>query len=116
MYNTSITPEGTFEIPNVLVGLFDIYIKIDGYIQSESIGFELISGDNEILMSAPVSGDLNGDNGVNIVDVSVMNAAFGSNPDMPNYNYLADMNCDGGVNIVDVSILNGSFGLVGAQP
>lgn len=115
-YATTISQSGTFIISDTPVGLFDIYIKIEGYLQNAYFDFEMLDGTNNILMDDPIPGDLNGDNGVNILDFSVLNAAFGSVSGGASYNYLADMNCDGGVNIVDVSILNGSFGMIGDQP
>ncbi len=115
-YSTLISAAGTFSIAEIPVGTFDIYIKIDGYLADGYLGYVLIDGPNNLLMVSPIPGDLNGDNGVNIVDLSVVNGAFGSTTGAPNFNPLADMNCDGGVNIIDVSILNGSFGLTGDNP
>lgn len=78
--------------------------------------FSQLDGPNILNLGILLPRDLNKDNGVNIIDVSVANAAFGSTSESENYNYLADMNCNGGGNIIDISILNASFGMVGPQP
>lgn len=116
LYNTFINPDGSFAIPDALVGTYDIYIKIDGYLQSGHLGFEMIDGANNILIDTPLPGDLNGDNGVNVVDFSILSNAFGSSVGDPNFNLMADLNCDGGVNIVDFSMLSANFGIGGAMP
>ena len=116
LYTTTISPLGTFSISDTPEGTFDIYIKIEGYLQSEYLNVAMTGGENYILMDNPIPGDLNGDNGVNIVDISILIIAFGSISGSSDYNYLADLNCDGGVNIVDMSILIISFGMIGDQP
>lgn len=112
-YNTSINADGSFSLENVPLGAYDIYVKIEGNLQKGYLNQVMSAGTNNISLGSFVQGDLNGDNGVNIIDFSLLNAAFGSMEGAPNYNPLADINCDGGVNIIDISILNASFGLTG---
>ena len=70
-------------------------------------------GGDELSISGLTRGDINNNNAINIVDLSVLNASYGFSSSSGNYNYLADLNCDGAVNIVDISILNAGFGMVG---
>ncbi len=95
-------------------GEYDIFVRVDGYL---SIGFEsttLDAGSNGLELSGLVRGDINLDDSINIVDISILNAAFNSQQGDLNYNPLADLDCSGSINIVDVSIVNPGFGLVGA--
>ncbi len=116
LFNTSMASDGTFSIAEVPVGTYDIFVKIAGNLQKGYPNEVITIGANNLSLGTFIRGDLNGDNGVNIIDLSVVNAAFGSINGTPNYNPLADMNCDNGVNIIDVSILNGSFGMTGDSP
>lgn len=113
---SDLASDGTYQIENLIPGNYDIFIKVDGNLQYLESNVELVAGVNQLISDTPIIGDVNGDNGINIIDISVMNGAFGSNIGDDNYNPLTDMNCDGGVNIVDVSVLNAGFGLVGDSP
>ncbi len=115
-YTTTVSTDGAFYIPNVDVGSFDVVIKVDGYLAVLSENFEVSEGPNFIPLPEMTAGDINGDNAVNILDVSFLNAAFGTTTEAANYNPDADINCDGAINIQDVSTINAGFGQTGAYP
>lgn len=54
--------------------------------------------------------DLNADGRVNIIDIGMIVAVFGSTPTSPNWNQAADLNGDNYVNVLDISIVVGQFG------
>jgi len=54
--------------------------------------------------------DLNEDGIVNILDLAIVGAAFGSFPGYPTWNPLADVNQDDTVNIFDLAIVAADFG------
>jgi len=54
--------------------------------------------------------DVNGDGKVDIADVAMVSAAFGSYPGHPRWNPAADINRDGKVDIADVAIVSSKFG------
>ena len=114
-HSAMVSPDGTFYIPNVDIGSFDVVIKVDGFLAVQSENFEVSEGPNFIPLPEMTAGDINGDNAIHILDVSLMNAAFGSSIGDDNYNELADSNCDGSVNIQDVSAINAGFGQSGAS-
>lgn len=115
-YSATISAEGTFEIEVTEFGTYDIYVKVEGYLATSISDTEVAVGLNILDFGSIQAGDLNGDNGVNIIDFSILNGAFGTSSGDSNFNPIADLNCDGGVNIVDVSILNGGFGMTGDAP
>jgi len=55
-------------------------------------------------------GDLNGDNKVDVKDVSIVALAFGSHPGQPRWNPVADVNKDGGIDTKDVALVAKNFG------
>ena len=57
-----------------------------------------------------VVGDVNGDGKVDIKDVAMVAAAFGSTPSSPRWNPLADLNGDLRIDIIDVATVCGHFG------
>jgi hypothetical protein len=53
--------------------------------------------------------DLNGDGSVNIEDLAIWGAAFGSNTEHPRWNAMADLNEDGKVNMIDGVLIAKEF-------
>jgi hypothetical protein len=70
-------------------------------------------------MNGPVAfgvlpaGDLNGDDVVNVLDFSIMRAAFGRSPGTLGYDRRADVDGDSLVGVVDFSLLRRNFGRAG---
>jgi hypothetical protein len=58
----------------------------------------------------PKNADLNGDGGVNIVDLSIVARAFGTNPGDLRWVTIADVNDDRVVNILDIACVAEAFG------
>jgi hypothetical protein len=113
-YPVTVQADGTFNTSTVPTGTYDIIVKVQGYLAKGFQDVAIALGPNALAVGAITNGDVNNNNGINIQDVSTLNAAFGSVVGAPNYNFLANLNCDNGVNIVDVSILNAGFGQTGA--
>ncbi len=61
------------------------------------------------------TGDLNEDNIINSSDYSIVQKAYGADPNSSNWNELADFNKDGVVNIFDLSIVSKNLGKTGAS-
>jgi len=62
---------------------------------------------------AVLKGDINNDKIVNFKDAILLGAAFGSQPDNPNWNQNADLNGDNVINYKDAIILGANFGSTG---
>lgn len=115
-FNIILSSDGSYTVGDLLPGTYDIFVKPDGSLQVGHLAVELESGENTLMTNNLIAGDMNGDNGINISDISVLNLAFGSSIGDPNFNISADTNCDGNVNIIDISILNANFGISGDNP
>jgi hypothetical protein len=90
----------------------------DGYNITASIDIspEIDSNLTNNVLQSPLTvqvrirGDVNGTGTVDISDISVAAAAFGSHPGMPNWNAAADVNGDGVVDIMDIALIASNFG------
>jgi len=116
-YTTVVTlsPDGTFDLTglNILPGTYDILVAADGALARLTENIEINSGTNSFVSDAVILGDLNASNSINVADLSLVGAAFGSVSGDTNFNFLADLNCNGVVNVTDISLLGASFGLEG---
>ncbi len=112
-YNVVVNADGNFTAPFNQFGNFDFILKLDGYISSGVAFVTLNTPETSVFFGAQVPGDLNGNNTVNVIDLSLMSIAFGSSSGDSNYDPLADYNCNGTINVADISILNGGFGFMG---
>lgn len=80
-------------------------------VSSNQTGEEDALGSNcTVFTVSPLVGDVNGDYKVNIEDVSIVAAAFGSNSTNPRWNSNADINNDGHITIEDVALITKRFG------
>lgn len=64
------------------------------------------------MVNVLLRGEVNGDGKVNIIDLALVGAAFGSDPLSGNWNPDADLNKDNRVNIIDLVIVGANFGRV----
>src|SRR5690606_12392433 len=99
-YNVTINSMGQFQIDGVPLGEYDVYLKVNGYL-TKTIGIQEVTTNTEFNFLAITPGDLNGDNLVNINDLSLINLSCAKTSEDEAYNILADLNCDGAVNILD---------------
>ncbi|NEN24789.1 hypothetical protein G3O08_14890 [Cryomorpha ignava] len=112
---TTLNPDGTFTIsgPELLPGPYNILAKVQGALAvlTEDVSFS--AGNNFISIGPVILGDINNNNVINVLDLSIFSASFGKTAGSPGFNFLADLNCDGVINIFDVSILGAGFNQVG---
>jgi len=76
--------------------------------QASTVPDETDIDDNTLIngtLKVKIPGDVNGDGIVNIIDMVLLRAAYGSTPTQPNWNPEADINRDGVINIFDALIL-----------
>jgi hypothetical protein len=104
-----------------------VVCNTDGiHIESSGTCEEVCGADSDCDERTPGTGccsgcyyvDVNDDKKVNIIDISIVAKAFGSNgpieseriPASPNWNYEVDLNHDNAVNIIDISMVAKAFG------
>src|SRR5690606_38023417 len=114
-YNVMINSAGHFQIDNVPLGTYDVFLTVNGFL-TKTIGSHTITGNTELDFLMIYPGDMNANNAVSLEDLSYINPSFAKTEGDPEFNFLADLNCDGGVNILDISLLGISFGLEGDTP
>jgi len=81
--------------------------------EATTVPFEINTGDNYLVdgwVKIKILGDINGDGKVDIKDVAVVAAAFGSYPGHDRWNPEADLNNDEKVDIKDVAMVASNFG------
>ncbi len=115
-YNTTITASGSFSVPGIPSGTYDIFVKIDGYLQKGFPSVSISTSGGSLAVGAIINGDINNSNGINISDLTSLSSSFGLVEGDSGYNPDADLNCSGGVNISDLTLLSSNFGLSGAVP
>jgi len=115
-YPIVISEDGSFEAVTLRAGVFDIYVKAEGYLQKVVEDVTLFTGPNEIAVPQLISGDISGNNAVAIQDYAIFSVSYGSEEGDLEYNSLADINCDGEVSIQDFSIFSLAYGENGDTP
>jgi len=111
-----ISEGGTFSADFELLGSFDIYLKVDGFLAVSESTVVLDTNPMDILFDPLPPGDLSGSNTVGLPDFSSFSSAYGSGAGSPGFNVLADFNCDGAIDLQDFSIFSTNYGSSGAEP
>ncbi|MEM7799605.1 MAG: galactose oxidase-like domain-containing protein [Chloroflexota bacterium] len=106
---------GTFALPELLPGSYDLAVKIDGYLQTIA-GTSLPDGSFTVSFGELKAGDANGDNEVTALDFSMLAGAFNTFAGDANYNIMADFNADDSVTALDFSLLASNFNQAGDEP
>ncbi|TVR79637.1 MAG: hypothetical protein EA409_08985, partial [Saprospirales bacterium] len=108
---------GNFSIDGVIAGSYDVFVKIDGYLQKGIAGINV--GENslpDLVFDSLVAGDVNGDNIVGQSDLDALIQAYNTLIGDAGFNAAADFNCDGKVDINDLTKLIENFGETGDIP
>ncbi len=113
-YVATVNSAGDFTIPDVLVGTYDVIVNVPGYLNVGLADVVTVVGSNDEDFGTIIGGDVNNNNVINILDISLANNAFNTAVGNPNYILFADVNCSGTINILDVSAINFGFALGGA--
>ncbi|MFK7925208.1 MAG: malectin domain-containing carbohydrate-binding protein [Bacteroidia bacterium] len=98
-------------------GTFDLYLKVDGYLQRLRANFVFTDGGiTTVGFAVLLAGDVDGDNDVDINDFTLFSAAYLSADGDPNFNPSADFDCNGVINLQDFTLLSPQFNTTGEQP
>ena len=83
-------------------------------IQADLVPDETDTSDNVLIVNAMIiaPSDLDANGEINIMDVSMVARAYGTTPEMPNWNQNADINKDSVINILDIALVAQDFGQI----
>lgn len=109
---SQLTPEGRFamELP---LGRYKLVASREQYLTATAEVKLRIKNERREVNLKLLAGDLNGDNCIDLADLTILALAYGSTPKEDNWNPLADLNGDGVVDMADLTILTQNFGLCG---
>jgi hypothetical protein len=104
--NATTGPNGDFSIANVTTGAHSsITADADGYLPAVCTAPTVTAPETVLATVNLLSGDLNGDDTIDIIDATAVGVAFGTSDPA------ADLNQDGVVDILDIILVSVNFGL-----
>jgi hypothetical protein len=114
----SLTPitdqNGVFTLSNITPGSYTVKTKSRHTLQNVSTT-TLQTGSNTIDFGTLKEGDANDDNGVTMLDFSVLASTFGKTKTDLGFDVRADFNEDGTISMLDFSLLATNFGQYGSS-
>jgi hypothetical protein len=114
-FNPTTDDGGNFTISGFAPGTYALAVK-----NSHTLGnvktVNLATGANPIDFGTLREGDVNNDNYVTILDLSILAGSYNQASGNPGYDQRADLNEDGLVNILDLSLLAGNYNQAGQFP
>ena len=115
-YTGTASALGSVTLGGLTAGTYSVTVKTDGYLSAMG-SVTLLDGETETLdLGELLAGDADGNNVVNIADLSILAGAYNSSSGDGNFDERADFNGDGTVNINDLSLLAGNYNQEGATP
>jgi hypothetical protein len=107
-FNIALDGQGSFELSSAPVGVWDIAIKVRGYLRAIVPGYRVVAGKNRLELALP-AGDLDGSNIVDTPDLNLICLYYlTSSPE-------ADVNGDGYVDMYDLNPVLVNFLLSGSE-
>ncbi len=109
-YATTVSADGTFNIDELLIGTFDVFVQVEGHLQKGMADITFAGGPNNLAVGQITNGNVNNEGGINIDDLTAIINAFGTAAGYVNFNPLADLNCDGNVHLDDLTAFLSNYG------
>jgi hypothetical protein len=105
------TANGTFTVSGITPGTYDVEVKHVQSLSRRVNGVSIAAGDAASQsLGTLITGDVNGDNAVTILDFSLLSASFGLSQGQTGFDPRADLDANNIVDIIDFSLLSSSFG------
>ncbi len=89
---------------------FILNVAVTPYPLSSEVTVTLNGGAATVSVQVTRQVDIDGNGIVNIIDIGILTASYGTSLGSPNYNPRADIDANGTINIVDVGIVGSYFG------
>lgn len=110
---TLVLSTGLFQINNPPLGVFDVLLKVDGFLPKGFSGVEIPLIVSPYACGVIKRGDVNNDGVINILDLSAILPWFNKVlPDDNSLSYL-DQNCDGVIDVIDLTSIVAGMSSVG---
>jgi hypothetical protein len=107
--SATLDSNGSFSLTDVTPGQYTVHIKAPMWLQKD-VAIDTSKGAPANVNVTLLSGDVNGDNMVNINDFEELVTAYGSSSSSSNWDPNADLNGDGVVDINDFVLLAVNYG------
>lgn len=108
-----IQSDGTFDFGVIATGNYDVFVKVEGYLNKGIPNISLQNMAEGIDFGTLTPGDFFSDNVINANDFTIFANVFFSTEGDSGYDSLYDLNCDGFINGVDFSLFVASFFMEG---
>jgi len=100
--SVTVEPDGSFQTNFIVPDMEADHYVVDAIDESAQVGVNVFT--------LTFEADLNRDETVNILDISIVAMAFGTKEGDPNYNPIADLDDDKQINILDISTVAMDYG------
>jgi glycosidase len=114
VFNRTLDATGVFTVPGLLPVTVTVRLKNP---QTLAVAQTVVlgAGMNDVTFTDPLrEGDADDNNCVDVIDFSLVRAAFGAGPGDPTWDARTDFDGDGVISISDFTLLRASFGACGA--
>ena len=106
---------GNLTVSGLPAGTYTLTLQTGSYLMA--VETVTVTGSNDTAdFGELLAGDANGDNAVNILDLSILAGAYNASDGDGSFNPATDFNGDGVVNILDLSLLAGNYNMTGERP
>lgn len=112
----AINAAGEFSVSGIAPGTYDVFVKMNGYLQKGLAGQTINAGATNLSFGALLAGDIDNNNNINAIDLSAIIAAYNTVNGDAAYNPAADFDCSGTIGGVDLSALIINYNIQGDEP
>ncbi len=112
-----IDANGDFEVPNVPLGDYDVFVSYTGHLLRGLANIEVdADGDVELNFGTLIAGDLTGNNVIDMDDLTAIIAIYQTQLGDPDFDEAGDFDCNDKIDINDLTLLISNYNLMGDVP
>lgn len=116
-YEVNTASDGSYILTDIPAGIYNLSAKASNFLRQNKVLIEVTEGQNASNVDFNLlGGDANGDNSIATGDMLILQAAWLSNPESPNWDERADFNGDGSIGTGDLIILSNNWLKNGFEP
>ena len=115
-YTITTDSQGNFNLINVAPGTYDLTAKGSNFLRAKQTNIAVSTGQvTPNINFSLLGGDADNNNVVSMMDLAILQAAYGTKPGDAKWNARADFNGNNQIDMTDLSILRANYGKSGAQ-